>query len=83
MTEPEPEVSTLADLDPSGAVRRLPGRNRTKADVRIHSTPAGEVAVKDYGPRPWLVRQTLGRLLIRRASSAAPRPRRPRPRRRD
>jgi len=51
-------------------VRRLPGRNRTKADIRIHSLPSGEVAVKDYGGRSWWVRQTLGRFLIRRETRA-------------
>jgi hypothetical protein len=51
-------------------VRRQRGRNRTKADLVVYRTPAGPLAVKDYSSRPWLVRQTLGRLLIRRETRA-------------
>jgi hypothetical protein len=46
--------------------RRLPGRNFTKADVLLYRLDGIEVAVKDYGPRPLVVRHTLARLLLGR-----------------
>jgi hypothetical protein len=58
------------DLDPGRIVRRIPGRNRTKADIVIYRSPRGEIAVKDYAPRTWLVRNTLGRWLVRRECRA-------------
>ncbi len=51
-------------------VRRIPGRNRTKADIRVHRAPWGIVALKDYSGRAWPIRNTLGRLLLRRESRA-------------
>jgi hypothetical protein len=59
-----------ADLERFDVVRLLRGRNRTKADVRVHRTPWGDIAIKDYGARPWVVRHTLGRFLIRREAAA-------------
>jgi hypothetical protein len=50
--------------------RVIPGRNRTKADVLVYALNGLELAVKDYGRRPLLVRQTLGRFLIRREAAA-------------
>jgi hypothetical protein len=74
MTLTSAEISTTdapspirpADLDPCHVVRRMAGRNRTKADLVLYRSPAGEFAVKDYAPRPWAVRNTLGRWLVRR-----------------
>ena len=51
-------------------VRKLPGRNRTKADILVYRSAGGEIAVKDYGPRSFLMRQLLGRYLIRREAAA-------------
>lgn len=52
------------DAAPPIAVRR--GRNRSKADVFRVRLDGRDVAVKDYRPRPWWVRATLGRLAVRR-----------------
>ena len=51
-------------------VRRLVGRNLSKADVVVYRTGAGTVAVKDYAARPFAARQTVGRLLVRRECRA-------------
>jgi hypothetical protein len=66
------EVSPIRpdDLDPRRIVRRVAGRNRTKADIVVYRSPQGEFAVKDYGMRPWIVRNTLGRWLVRRECRA-------------
>ena len=58
------------DLSEASLIRRLPGRNRNKADVFIHHFGAGQVAVKDYAPRPWWIRQTVGRFFVRRETRA-------------
>ncbi len=58
------------DLDSLPVVRRISGRNRTKAEVRVYRTPDGDVALKDYSARPWLIRNLLGRMLIRREARA-------------
>jgi hypothetical protein len=58
------------DLKPRWIVRRLTGRNRSKADIVVYRSPRGEFAIKDYAPRPWLVRNTLGRWLVRRECRA-------------
>jgi hypothetical protein len=65
-----PTPIRAADLDPSRIERRHVGRNRTKADVLIYRTSDGRVAVKDYAPRPWIIRHTLGRWLVRRECRA-------------
>jgi hypothetical protein len=77
MADPESRSGTspLAALEPirTGLARpwrRLPGRNFTKADVLLYRLDGLEVAVKDYGPRGFLVRNTLGRLLLRRETRA-------------
>jgi hypothetical protein len=61
---------TREDLDNAELVRHLPGRNRNKADVYVYLLGDEKVAVKDYRPRPWWIRQTLGRLLTRRETQA-------------
>jgi len=65
-----PTPIRAADLDPTRIERRHVGRNRTKADVLIYRTSSGRVAVKDYAPRPWIIRHTLGRWLVRRECRA-------------
>jgi tRNA A-37 threonylcarbamoyl transferase component Bud32 len=56
----------------SGAepVRRIVGRNGSKADVLFFELDGERVAVKTYAPRSALVRNSLGRWLIRREASA-------------
>jgi hypothetical protein len=57
----------LAGAEP---VRRIVGRNGTKADVLFYELDDERVAVKTYAPRNVLVRNTLGRWLIRREAAA-------------
>jgi hypothetical protein len=59
-----------AAIDAGRLLRTLRGRNVSKADVRVVEVGDRVVAVKDYGGRPFLVRQTLGRLLVRRECRA-------------
>jgi hypothetical protein len=66
-------TTTLSPTDLAGAQprHRLAGRNRTKAELTFYQRPTGDrVALKDYGRRPFLVRHTLGRWLIRRETRA-------------
>jgi hypothetical protein len=63
-------VAELRRIANGPAATSRPGRNWTKADVRFFDTGAERFAVKDYGPRSWFVRQTLGRLLISREAAA-------------
>jgi hypothetical protein len=51
-------------------LQRIAGRNRNKADLLVYRGKAGPIAVKDYAPRPWWIRQTIGRLLVRREARA-------------
>ena len=72
------EISTQAreplngrtDLAEAHLVRRLPGRNRNKADILVYEAGKRRFAVKDYAPRPWWIRHTVGRFLIRRETRA-------------
>jgi len=57
----------LSSLQP---VRRLIGRNCTKADILIYQYEESRIAVKDYGASPFLIRNILGRYLVRRESRA-------------
>src|SRR5260221_7600663 len=57
----------LATLTPE---RRFLGRNLSKADVSVYSVGGRRIAVKDYGARPFVVRHTLGRFLVRRECRA-------------
>jgi hypothetical protein len=57
----------LADAEP---LRRIVGRNGTKADVLFYELDDDRVAVKTYAPRGALMRSTLGRWLIRREAAA-------------
>lgn len=67
------EFSTAIDADDirealAGLVpeRRVRGRNVSKADVSLYRIAGRPLAVKDYGPRPFLARHTVGRFLVRR-----------------
>jgi len=51
-------------------IRRIEGRNWTKADVEFYDIEGLRVAVKTYAPRNALARNTLGRWLIRREAIA-------------
>lgn len=64
---PPLDRARLATLEPS---RRIPGRNRTKADIVVYRIDGVDVAVKDYRARPFAMRQTLGRLQVRWESAA-------------
>ena len=51
-------------------LRKLPGRNVSKADLCVYEMDGRTIALKDFGARPWVVRQTLGRLFVRRECRA-------------
>jgi hypothetical protein len=51
-------------------VRRIEGRNWTKADVEFYDLDGLRVAVKTYAPRNAVARNTLGRWLTRREAAA-------------
>ena len=74
MPHTPPEISTAPPAGPGAGewkeVRRQPGRNRTKADLVVYRAPDGLIAVKDYSSRPWIVRQIIGRTMIRRETRA-------------
>ncbi len=74
-TGSESNTSPASPFDPGrlagiAPIRRLPGRNRTKADILVYRLEGEEIALKDYRGRSLAVRQTLGRLLIRREAAA-------------
>lgn len=61
------DPASLSGVEP---IRRIEGRNGTKADVLFYDVEGERVAVKTYACRGALVRNTLGRWLIRRESKA-------------
>jgi len=69
---------STADLSPGDLrslrrtpfLRRFPPRNSTKAEVLVCRHGDRTIALKDYGARPFLVRQVIGRCLIRREAAA-------------
>lgn len=61
------DTDRLAGVAP---LRRIEGRNGTKADVLFYDLDGERVAVKSYAPRGVLLRNTLGRWLIRREAAA-------------
>jgi len=65
--EHETVRARLRGLEPA---QRIEGRNWTKADILLYREGAFRCAIKDYAARPFLVRQTLGRFLIRREAAA-------------
>jgi hypothetical protein len=50
--------------------RIIQGRNVSKGDVRVYRVDGTDVAVKDYGRRPLVVRNVVGRYLVRREAAA-------------
>lgn len=61
------DLEVLSGHEP---VRRIEGRNWTKADVEFYEIDVLRVAVKTYQPRNTIARNSLGRWLIRREASA-------------
>lgn len=61
------DLDGLRRSEPS---KRIPPRNRTKADILVYHFRDTWLALKDYSARPWLIRNTLGRYLVRRESLA-------------
>jgi len=61
------DLDCLSGAEP---VRRIVGRNRSKADVLFYDLDGERVAVKTYAPRSAVVRNSLGRWLIRREAAA-------------
>jgi hypothetical protein len=61
------DPSCLSGAEP---VRRIVGRNGTKADVLFYELDGERVAVKTYAPRSAVVRNSIGRWLIRREAVA-------------
>ena len=57
----------LSNIEP---VRRIVGRNGSKADVLFYDLDGERVAVKTYAPRSAVVRNSVGRWLIRREAAA-------------
>lgn len=66
-TGTSPRLDALREQRP---VRRIAGRNLTKADILVYRLGDREIALKDYGARPFWLRNTIGRLLVRRESRA-------------
>lgn len=61
------DAERLSGFEP---VRRIDGRNATKADVLFYDLGDERVSVKTYAQRSVLIRNTLGRWLIRREAAA-------------
>jgi len=62
--------SEVRRLRASPALRRIVGRNWSKADIVVHELDGRRLALKDYRPRSLVVRQTLGRWLVSREARA-------------
>jgi protein-S-isoprenylcysteine O-methyltransferase Ste14 len=63
---PDDPSPILDRLDRQQPLRRINGRNNTKADILVYRLDGLQIAVKDYRRRPWWVRGTIGRWMIRR-----------------
>lgn len=70
VAEPRAVEVDLADLAGLEPVRRLPGRNVTKAEIAVYQLGEVRIAVKTYRRRPAWVRHLLGRFLIHREAAA-------------
>lgn len=66
----EPDRVLVAALRSALPKLRRRGRNATKADVLLYEIQGRRLAVKDYTPRPAWIRNTVGRLLVRREVAA-------------
>lgn len=60
----------LDRLDRREPLRRIRGRNNTKADILVYRLGALQIALKDYRHRPWWVRASIGRWMTRRETAA-------------
>ncbi len=69
-TSPGPSILRPEDFLGLEPVRRLAGRNRTKADILVYRLDGIDIAVKDYSRCPWGIRQSLGRFFTRREAAA-------------
>jgi hypothetical protein len=58
------------DLETAVELRRIAGRNSSKADIVVYRVQDKCLALKDYSSRPWWLRWILGRWLIARESHA-------------
>jgi hypothetical protein len=67
---PAPEPSDLDRLLRNPPASSLHGRNLTKATVHFYREGELAIAVKSYAESPWLIRNLLGRWLIRREAAA-------------
>jgi len=67
---PEPQSLDLDQLDRQQPLRRIRGRNNTKADILVYRHGTLQIALKDYRRRPWWVRLIVGRLMTRRETAA-------------
>jgi hypothetical protein len=68
----EPENNTFeagAFCENCEVVKRISGRNVSKAEIVVVEHDDRTIAVKDFSNRPWFVRNTIGRLFIRRESA--------------
>ena len=61
---------TLADLQGADLRPLHAGRNVTKAELLVLESPRGRFAVKDYRPRPFWIRATVGRWSLGREERA-------------
>jgi hypothetical protein len=61
------DIERLRSSTPS---KRFPPRNLTKADVGVYPIGDTSLVLKDYVRRPWIVRNTIGRFLVRRETAA-------------
>ena len=61
------DPGSLSGVEP---LRRIVGRNASKADLLFYELDGERLAVKTYAPRNVMVRNSLGRWLIRRETAA-------------
>jgi hypothetical protein len=67
---PDDQPLDLDRLDRQQPLRRIRGRNNTKADILVYRHGALQIALKDYRRRPRWVRVSIGRLMTRRETAA-------------
>lgn len=61
------DLAQILDTEP---IRRIPGRNVTKADLLFFRHGDLSLAIKTYAARPFWIRHLIGRWLIRRETAA-------------
>jgi len=67
---PDNPSLNLDRFDTQEPLRRIRGRNNTKADILVYRHGALQIALKDYRARPWWVRASIGRVMTRRETAA-------------